>query len=102
MSRRRRAGFVSLVVAPLIAAALFVGLVFATKRFFVAVPVALVVAGAVAAVGSRRAGYGAEEPETGKLVGWTIGALLASFLAIVASIVVAILVIVETCDNCFD
>ena len=102
MSRRRQAVLVSFAVAPVVAVGIFVGLVFATKSFLAPVIVALVAAGAVAALGSRLAGYGVEERETGKLVGWPICALLTSFLAIVVSIVIAIIVIVETCDNCFD
>jgi Ca2+/H+ antiporter len=102
MSRRRRAGLVSFLVAPLLAVVIFVGLAFLTNHFGWSVVVALLVAGAVAAVGSRAAGYGAEEPEAGKVVGWTIGALLTSFLAIVVAVVITIIVIVETCDNCFE
>jgi Ca2+/H+ antiporter len=102
MSRRWRAGLLSLVLAPLLAVAIFVGLAFVTTHFGWSVFLALVVAGAVAAIGARAAGYGAEEPETGKLVGWTIGALLTSFLAIVVAVVIAIIVIAETCDGCFD
>ena len=100
MSRRGRASLVSFVLAPLLAAGLFIAFAFATSRIVVSTVLALLVAGLVAALGSVRAGYGPDEPR--KVAGWTAGALVASFVAIVVALVVTIVVILETCDNCFE
>jgi hypothetical protein len=99
MSRRRRAALVSFGLAPAVAVGVFVGLAFATSRLAPGLWAALLLGAAVAAIGARLAGY---RDETGKVVGWTCGAVLASFLAIVLAWVIALIVIVETCKGCFD
>jgi hypothetical protein len=95
MSRRRRAGFVSFVLAPLLGAGIFIVLVFSVDALAASVALALAIPGAVAAVSSRLAGY--REPK--ETVGWAIGAVLASALAMVLVVVIGIILISLACGG---
>jgi hypothetical protein len=92
---RRRAGLVSFVLAPLLAAGIFVVLVFSVDALAASVALALAIPGAVGAVSSRLAGY--REPK--ETVGWAIGAVLASALAIVLVVVIGIILISLACGG---
>jgi hypothetical protein len=92
---RRRAGLVSFVLAPLLGAGIFIVLAFSVDSLAATVTVALAIPGAVAAVSSRQAGY--REPK--ETVGWTVGAVLASALAIGLVVVIAIILISSACGG---
>ena len=98
MSRRRSAGLASFALAPILAVGVFFALAFAVHNLVVAAIVALAVAAVVAALGSRRAGYGGEGE---KVAGWTIGSLGASAIAIMVALAIAIAITIPTCEDRF-
>ena len=96
MSRRRRAGLVSLLVAPVLAGLTFIGAVFATGKLVPAVVAGVLVGAIVSLAGSRGAGYAEGE----KVAGWTIGGVLLSLVAMAAAFFIGLLILLATCDEC--
>jgi hypothetical protein len=96
VSRRGRTAVGSLLVGPLVGAAVCAALMLVgqgTAGFVIGLGVSAV----IAAVAARRSGYGDE-----KTVGWTLGSILVAFLVMAAIWIVFIAVLLLTCDDCIS